>query len=127
MPFNATVATEFIGYYKDTLQFHSSLAYLKSPPPSYQQPAVDVLAGLDRIESDIKSGAFSNEYEFELAVQKLLYATHDAHLVLYAGAMAVFSFGSPLRIASVSKDGIELPKVYITGNMFMFRRDALAN
>lgn len=115
MPFNATVATQFVHYYRDTLQFQSTLAYLKNPPPSYQQPAVDLLAGLDRIENDIKSGTYSNEYDFEADLQRLIYSAHDAHLVLYAGALAVFTFGSPLRIVSVSEDGIALPKVYVTG------------
>lgn len=115
MPFNATVATQFVQYYKDTLQFQSTLAYLKNPPPSYQQPAVDLLAGLDRIDNDIKSGTYLNEYDFEADLQRLIYSAHDAHLVLFAGALAVFTFGSPLRIVSVSEDGIALPKVYVTG------------
>lgn len=117
MPFNATVAIEFLHYYKDTLQFQSSLAYIKNPPSSYQQPAVDVLAGLDLIEKDVKAGVFKNEYAFEAAVQKLIYATHDAHIILNAGALSVFTFGSPLRIASVSLDGIAPPKIYSTGEL----------
>ena len=81
---------------------------------------MDVLAGLDHIESDVKAGAFKNEYDFEAAVQKLIYATHDAHIVLDAGALSVFSFGSPLRIVSVSLDGIASPKIYSTGEQNSF-------
>lgn len=120
VPFNATVATQFVGYYRDTLQFQSTLAYLKNPPPSYQQPATDLLAGLESIENDIKSGVFKNEYDFEASLQRLIYSAHDAHLVLYAGALAVFTFGSPLRIVSVSEDGIALPKIYDTGKLTTF-------
>lgn len=127
VPFNATVATQFVHYYRDTLQFQSTLAYLKNPPPSYQQPAVDLFAGLDRIETNIKSGTYANEYDFEADLQRLIYSAHDAHLVLYAGALAVFTFGSPLRIVSVSEDGIALPKVYDIGSSLIILSQCRAN
>ena len=115
MPFNATVATELLQYYKDILQFQTTLAYLKDPPSSYQQPPVDLLAGLDSIEAKVNSGAFTNEYDFEVALQQLIYATHDAHIALTGGALNVFTFGSPLRIVSVSSDGIALPEIFVLG------------
>jgi hypothetical protein len=117
VPFNPAVASRFLQYYNDTIQFQSTLAYLASPPPSYQQPAVDLVAGLAQIQRDIDNGLFQNEYAFEAALQKLIYSAHDAHLTLMAGVLAPFMFGSPYSIASVSLDGIELPKVYIAGRL----------
>lgn len=114
VPFNRTVATQFLQYYKDTLQFQSTLAYLKNPPSSYQQPAVDLLAGIDLIQRQIDTGVFHNEYAFEAAVQNLVYQTHDGHIELFAGALNVFTFGSALPIVSLSADGFALPKVYIS-------------
>ena len=116
-PFNATVATGLVSYYKDFLQFQSTLAYLKDPPPSYQQPSIDVLAGLDALEAQIQAGTFKIEYDFELALQTLIYALHDAHVSLSAGILSIFTFGSPLRIVSVSSNGIELPKIYIPDDL----------
>ena len=115
VPFNRTVATQFLQYFKDTLQFQSTLAYLKNPPPSYQQPAVDLLAGIDLIQRQIDTGVFHNEYSFEAAVQNLIYQTHDGHLMLSAGALNVFTFRSAVPIVSVSADGFALPKVYSSG------------
>ena len=115
VPFNPAVATRFLQYYNETLQFQSTLAYLKNPPPSYQQPAVDLLKGLEQIQQDIDKGAFHNQYAFEATLQNLIYSAHDAHLVLNAGVLAAFTFGSPYAISSVSIDGIQLPKVFITG------------
>jgi len=112
MPFNKTVATQFLQYFKDTLQFQSTLAYLKDPPPSYQQPEVDLLAGIHLIQRQIDTGVFHNEYSFEAAVQNLIYQTHDGHIRLYAGALNVFTFGSAIPIVSISADGFALPKVY---------------
>ncbi|KAL8856656.1 MAG: hypothetical protein Q9178_006723 [Gyalolechia marmorata] len=116
-PFNATVATQFISYYKDTLQFQSTLAYLKSPPSTYKQPSIDLLGGLDSIQRAVDNGAYKNEYDFEVAVQKLVYATHDAHVSLYAGALSVFTFGAPVSIVSVSTNGIAYPKVFILDDL----------
>jgi len=115
VPFNAAVATGFLQYYNDTIKFQSTLAYLKNPPSSYQQHPVDFLGGLNQLQLLINNGAFANEYEFEASLQALIYSVHDDHTDLVAGILAVFSFGSPYGIASVSIDGQQLPKVYLSG------------
>ncbi|KAK4690731.1 hypothetical protein P7C71_g6129, partial [Lecanoromycetidae sp. Uapishka_2] len=116
-PFNATVALAFLQYYNDTIQFQSTLAYLKNPPASYQQPAIDVQASLNTIQQRVQAGEFQNEYTFEVAVQEVIYATHDDHITLSAGILSAFTFGSPYSIVSASTDGIALPKIYIEGDI----------
>ena len=115
IPFNATVASQFIQYYKDTVVFQSTLTYLKTPTASYQQPATDLLGNLNLIQAAINSDVFTNEFDFEQTVLRAVYATHEGHLWLDFGATAPFSFGSPYTISSVSSDGIEPPKPYLTG------------
>ena len=117
VPFNQTVASQFLQYYKDTLTFQSTLAYLKSPPSSYQQPSADLLSGLDLISAGVNTGIFQNEYGFEAAVQNVVYAAHDSHVSLDAGLLSAFTFGSEYAISSVSKDGIQIPEVYLTSLM----------
>jgi hypothetical protein len=90
--FNSAVASQFLDYYNDTLQFQSTLTYLKNPPRSYQQPGVDLLGGLAALQQGIEDGIFLNQYEFEAALQTLLYAAHDVHVTLNAGILAAFSF-----------------------------------
>ncbi|KAF2798053.1 hypothetical protein K505DRAFT_372009 [Melanomma pulvis-pyrius CBS 109.77] len=114
VPFHAAVAIRFLTYLNETIQFQSTLAYLKNPPEGYQRPPVDLLGGLQTIQNNITAGYYRNQYAFEADVQHLLYSAHDAHLTLTAGAMAAFSFLAPFRISSVSTDGKELPKVYVT-------------
>lgn len=114
-PFNSSIALDFLHYYNDTLQFQSTLEYLKNPPRSYQQPAVDVIGSFNNIAQRIQAGEFKNEYTFEVAVQEVIHAAHDDHLILDVGILSAFTFGSPLRIVSASTDGIELPKIYILG------------
>ena len=117
VPFHADDAKQFLQYYRDTIQFHSTLVYLKNPPASYRQPAVDLLGGLDLIESDIDLGVFENQYAFEVAVQTLIGAAHDFHLRLIGGILSVFSFASQYGLVSLSSDGVDLPKVYIMGKL----------
>ena len=119
VPFNAAVATRFLQYYNDTIQFQSTLAYLKNPPASYQQPPVDFVGGLDVLQQRIIAGSFANQYEFEAALQTLIYSTHDSHVELIAGILGVFSFGTQYTIASVSMDGTSLPKIYLSGMLIV--------
>ena len=70
------------------------------------------MAGLAKIQKDIDDNNFWNEYDFEQALQHLIYSAHDSHLGLTAGILAAFTFTAPFQIASVSLDGIELPKIY---------------
>ncbi|MCJ1465052.1 hypothetical protein MMC07_003668 [Pseudocyphellaria aurata] len=117
VPFNPAVASQFIQYYNDTLQFQSTLAFLKDPPRGYQQPPTDLMAGLARIQKAIDNGQFKDEYSFEATLQSLIYSAHDAHLQLVAGVLAPFTFALPFELASVSLDGKELPKVYDTSDL----------
>lgn len=115
MPFNPAVATRFLKYYNDTLQFQSNTAYIKNPPTSYQQPSSDLFSGLDQIQKDIDAGVFPNQYAFEATLQQLIISAHDAHLNLNAGVLSAFTFASVYGIVSVSPDGLQTPKVYVTG------------
>jgi hypothetical protein len=118
VPFNPAVASRFLQYYNDTLPFQSTLTYLKNPPPSYQQPGVDLLGGLEQLQQAINNGVFPNQYEFESALQTLLYAAHDGHVNLVAGILSAFDFASPYDIVSLSLDGVQLPKVYLAVDLF---------
>lgn len=114
VPFNPAVASRFLKYFKDSIQFQSTLTYLKTPPSGYRQQPVDLVKGLDEIQLQIDAGIYRNQYEFEASLQKLIYSAHDDHLSLTAGILGVFSFGTRYRIVSLSRDGIELPKIYLS-------------
>ena len=115
VPFNPAVATGFIKYFNDTLQFQTTPSYLKNPPVGYQQPPIDLMKGLEQIQQHIDSGAFQNQYEFEASLLNLVYAAHDFHVQLSAGILQVFTFYSPYSLVALSADGIESPKVYNLG------------
>ena len=115
VPFNSTIALEFLQYYKDTLELQTTQSYLKDPPADYQQPAFDLFGTLEQIKADVNAGTYKNEYDFETALQKFVFGTHDAHIILQYGISSVFTFGSPYSIVSLSTNGIDIPKIFIAG------------
>lgn len=106
------MALRFIDYYNTTMQFQSTLAYLKNPPEGYQQPAFDLNQGLEDLKANVTSGVYKNQYQFEADLQLLVYSVHDAHVDLAAGILSAFSFSSPWSLVTASIDGKETPKVY---------------
>lgn len=124
VPFNPAVASRFIsGYYNDTIQYQSTLKYLENPPSSYQQPPVDLLAGLDQIQRDVDTGAFPNQYAFEVTLKRLVNSAHDAHLQFSIGLISSFTFVSPYPVVALSEDGIQDPKVYLTEDVIQADSD----
>lgn len=113
IPFNAAVATRFITYYNQTLQFQSTTAYLENPPAGYQRPPFDIQASLHQIQDRINSGYYHNQYAFEADLQHVSLYMHDSHAYLYVGALAQFTFSIPYYLISASKDGKGLPEVYV--------------
>ncbi|KAH7327288.1 hypothetical protein BKA65DRAFT_406328, partial [Rhexocercosporidium sp. MPI-PUGE-AT-0058] len=113
VPLDKEAAIGLIDYFRPYLEFQSTLAWLKDPPESYQQTAVDLMGGLDNITSQISHDSFANQYEFELAVQHLLHGAHEGHLALQTPLYSLFSFRSPFEFISVSSDGIQLPQIYV--------------
>jgi hypothetical protein len=113
VPFIDAVATRFLNYYNQTLQFQSTLAFLKDPPADYQQAPVDVLQELQRLKDNVAAGASTSQYMFEVELQLLINRIHDAHVYLSAGVLSAFSFLSPLGLVSASTDGTAAPLVYL--------------
>jgi len=113
VPFNAAVALRFLKYYKETVQFHSTIDILKSPPASYKQPPVDFMQGLAELEAKVEAGAYQNQYAFEHELQSLVLKVHDTHFALFAGVLNQFTFGSNYEIITLSEDGYKTPEVYV--------------
>jgi len=115
VPFSNTIAQRFLTYYTDSVQFQSTLAYVRSPPDDYQQPSVDVIKGLEAVRKKSAAGGYPNQYEFEADVQRVVYSMHDSHVDLYAGVLSAFGFGSPKNLVSISEDGVKEPKIFLDG------------
>ncbi|KZZ88772.1 Peptidase S41 [Moelleriella libera RCEF 2490] len=109
LPFDASRAKEFVKQSRKYLQYHSTLEILKDPPKSYQSTAIDILAGLDKIESTL----FKSQYEFDSAISNLTNSANDGHLVLSLCSLNIFRFFlEPMPLVSVSEDGVRIPEIY---------------
>ncbi|KAK1985040.1 peptidase S41 family protein [Colletotrichum cereale] len=107
-------AKELVTSLKAYVQWQSTLAWLKSPPASYMLPATDIEGGLDDISKKAEAGQYKSEYEFQLAIFKLIASAHDGHFAFRGDVFKAFSFRNALAsdIVSVSRDGVEVPKLY---------------
>ena len=92
------------------------LSYLKNPPAGYLQPAIDIVATLETMIDKIKSGFYGNEHEFQTDLFKNFQAVHDGHFRFAPDLISkALLFRRPVQIVSVSRDGVEIPKVYTRG------------
>ncbi|KAK3716553.1 hypothetical protein LTR37_006449 [Vermiconidia calcicola] len=74
---------------------------------------VDLEGGLDEIANTLQDGGYSNEYDLQLDIYKLMVSAHDGHLNFNPDIKSVFYFMRENNLVSVSKDGLALPEVYL--------------
>ena len=118
IPFNPAVAIRFLDYYNMTLQFQSTLGYLKAPPVGYQQPPFDVNQALEEIKQNVTGAVYKNQYEFEAQLQLLVHQLRDTHVILNAGALSAFSFVGSFGLVSASVDGKQAPEIYLDEDLY---------
>lgn len=75
-------------------------------------PAVDLMGGMDLIRQRAVEGNFSNQYDFDAAINSLWNSANDGHLMAILCTQTIFDFFTPLEPVSISKDGLKLPKIY---------------
>ncbi|KAF6826982.1 peptidase S41 family protein [Colletotrichum plurivorum] len=107
-------AKDLIKSLKAYVQWQSTLSWLKNPPASYMLPPTDIEGGLDKIGERAVAGQYKSEYEFQLEIFQLFASAHDGHFAFRGDVFKGFSFRNNLAsdIVSVSRDGIEVPKLY---------------
>ena len=111
---NSLVAAQ-IASLKSYISFQSTLAYLKTPPPSYDLPLVDILGGLDAIASKAVASGYQNEWQVELEVFNLIASVGDGHLTVLPYLLGAYAFVTGVNLVSISPDGIKLPEIYAYG------------
>ncbi|KAI4954640.1 hypothetical protein J4E86_005950 [Alternaria arbusti] len=101
-----------------TLQFQSTLGYLKEPPAGYQRAPFDVDKALDEIKQNVTAAVYNNQYEFEAQIQLLINQLRDTHVTLNAGALSAFSFVASFGLVSASIDGKQAPEIYLDQDLY---------
>ncbi|USP73001.1 hypothetical protein yc1106_00275 [Curvularia clavata] len=115
LPFYRADASATVDEIKKISQFQSTLAYLKDPPEGYPNPAVDIIAELDNLKSNVDAGQYDNEFDFESDIAALMTKARDGHLgwngMAYAGVFA-WRRSSNIGLISASTDGSQAPQIW---------------
>ena len=72
---NVNDTTQLLDWLVPYLGFQSTLTYLKDPPPSYERPPVDILGGIQDLKNEVINGTFTNQYDFDVALKRLMTST----------------------------------------------------
>lgn len=80
VPVGRTEALGTIDALLKMVQFQSNLAYLRNPPEGYENPPVDIVAGLEDIRNRASANEYSSQFDFEAAIASLLNSAMDGHL-----------------------------------------------
>ncbi|RDW61372.1 hypothetical protein BP5796_11264 [Coleophoma crateriformis] len=113
VPLNKTAALALVDACEPYIEWQSDLAYLKDPPATYFYPPHDVLGTLASVKANLEADVYANEYLFQVDLYQVFTPAHDGHFVLYPDALTkAFEFGRGVPIVSISKDGVEIPKIY---------------
>lgn len=100
------------------LEWQSTLAYLKDPPPGYLLSATDLMSDARTLRLAVENDTFTSELAFEKNLTDLLSSSHDGHLHTSLEAMAVFGYMRTIDgIVSVSLDGRSTPDIFAYGEM----------
>ncbi|KAL2071204.1 hypothetical protein VTL71DRAFT_12439 [Oculimacula yallundae] len=117
-PLNVADATALIQSMLPYIEWQSSLSYLKNPPAGYQFPSVDVFGSLNTILANIQTGVYKNEHAFQTDLLLLFQSVHDGHFRFSPDLLSkALVFRRPISVVSVSRDGVEVPKVYLRENI----------
>ncbi|KAJ5601822.1 hypothetical protein N7510_011356 [Penicillium lagena] len=112
MPFDPINGTVFAAEMTKFVQWQSTLEVLQNPPLGYLSPPTNLLGGLEFIEAMALIGEFSNQYEFDQAINLLLATSNDGHLAIETCSSSIFRFMLDLPVVSISTDGVEIPQIY---------------
>ncbi|PHH76537.1 hypothetical protein CDD80_1443 [Ophiocordyceps camponoti-rufipedis] len=120
IPFDKERAEGFVPQLLKYLGFQSTLVLLMNPPVQWVFPPIDIprrlrdlVVGSDNQTDVDKRVDFDNQYDFDVAINNAITEAHDAHLRLQLCSLSIFDFRRDHPgIASVSKDGLEIPEIY---------------
>jgi hypothetical protein len=108
------------------VKWQSNIAYLKDPPTGYTEKPVDVMGELDRMKSQLSSGGFRTEYDFQMKMMTLFDSAYDNHFAWQPDILAsAIQFQRPpgTELVSVSTDGMAVPEIFVYRDVIKANND----
>ncbi|SMR47162.1 unnamed protein product [Zymoseptoria tritici ST99CH_3D1] len=116
IPFNSSAAVQLLDSMRPYIDWQTTLAYVKDPPPDYEQkvqPPYDFWAVFEAMYSQARRGEYDSEYHFGWAIYTAFQAAHDGHFIFLPDVISgIMTFGRSIPLVSVSLDGTALPAIY---------------
>ncbi|KAF4628586.1 hypothetical protein G7Y89_g9564 [Cudoniella acicularis] len=114
VPLNKTAALLLVDAMEPYLEWQSDSAWKKDPPADYFYPPHDIFGYLALVKKNLESDQYANEYEFQEDLYNVFALAHDGHFVFYPDALTkAFEWGRQRSLVSISKDGVEIPQIYL--------------
>ncbi|KAI9823451.1 MAG: hypothetical protein M1832_002462 [Thelocarpon impressellum] len=108
VPMDRRNATRLVNSYQQFYQFQSSLAFIKILRPH-----------------NVGKGVYKGEYDFQLALYEVVVRVRDDHTSYLPDLLGgAFLFPIPVHLSSVSRDGVELPQIYVPGDVYPKRNQS---
>ena len=120
-------ALKFIDELVPYLEFQSDQAWKKNPPKSYNYPGYDMWVEMSTIRSDIESGQYKTEYDWQKDLFMRVFGPgHDGHMYIYPDLLDVFRWERQAALVSISEDGLKLPVIKVYQDVVASPQDASA-
>ncbi|KAI1120080.1 hypothetical protein F5Y10DRAFT_259121 [Nemania abortiva] len=115
VPVHKEPAIRLLDELKPFLEWQSDQVFLKDPPSDYPYPPVDILGELETIRSNLQSGKYTGELEWQEDLFKnIVGKPHNGHLAYHPDLLTVpFEWVRPWTLVSVSSDGDSLPVIKV--------------
>lgn len=127
VPLNQDEAVALVKAILPYVEWQSDLSFLKNPPPGYLMPAVDVKKELNRVLNHIIDGKYENEHAFQMDLFKVFQSVHDGHFRFTPDLLGkTLHFRRSVGIVSVSRDGVEVPKIYIESEIKQYVNNSIS-
>ena len=113
VPLGKESALELVDSLSPYLEWQSDLAYKKDPPKDYFYPGFDVIGELAKVKADLEGDKYKGEYEFQLDLQKRVFAPgQDGHYAYFSDILVrALRYRRQVSLVSVSEDGSSLPVI----------------
>ncbi|KAJ4159540.1 uncharacterized protein LMH87_008438 [Akanthomyces muscarius] len=110
---------DLLDYLGPYIEYQSTLELLQDPPEEYLLPGVDIIGGMKAMKQKLKSNGYETQYDFMMDLQSLFVAANDNHFGYTPGLLSAFRQArEAFDFVSISKDGLEMPQVYASQDIF---------
>lgn len=127
VPLDRTGNVQLIQDLKVYVKWQSNIAYLKTPPPGYNEQPVDIMGELDTMQRQLGMGNFKTEYDFQMQLMDMFTRAYDNHFVWQSDILAsAIQFQRPpgTELISLSTDGIAMPDIYTYRDVLKANNDS---